>query len=254
MDISGLLTAPTVIVMAFVMIFSALLGFVIGWSREAARKAQALSQVAEMHDSAMARLGAEHRNQISLLSKSGADEIENLERLHGEELEQLRLANQGELDALKTAHASEIGQINEANDAKISELKKYQEKEIARIIEDTTAARGVLEDTIEILNERIAEGRANNIFSVSRSGEKLIQVVRSVQMLAREIDETSRAVSGGEYSFFEQIKDQRDRETVLRLTGENSACPDEPGDEGDLPFPVPPVAEEEPGLQDINRG
>jgi type II secretory pathway component PulK len=57
----------------------------------------------------------------------------------------------------------------------------------------------------------------NNMFSVSKSGEKLIRVVRSVQELASELDETSRTVTGGDYSFFEQIKDQRDRDTVLSL-------------------------------------
>jgi len=40
-----------------------------------------------------------------------------------------------------------------------------------------------------------------------------------VQDLAQELDETSRAVSDGEYSFFDAIKDQRDRETVMKLTG-----------------------------------
>jgi hypothetical protein len=58
-----------------------------------------------------------------------------------------------------------------------------------------------------------------NMFSVSKSGEKLIRVVRSVQELASELDETSRAVTDGEYSFFSEIKDMRDRETVLSLTG-----------------------------------
>jgi hypothetical protein len=53
-------------------------------------------------------------------------------------------------------------------------------------------------------------------------------VVRSVQELATELDETSRAVTDGEYSFFAEIKDMRDKETVLSLTGGERAHTPEP--------------------------
>ena len=84
-----------------------------------------------------------------------------------------------------------------------------------------------LQETIRELNEGIKEARRNNAFSLSRSGDRLIRVIRSVQELASELEETSRTVTDGEYSFIGAITDQRDRDTVLRLAGEHRKVVDE---------------------------
>jgi len=88
----------------------------------------------------------------------------------------------------------------------------------------------------QALEEEMREARLKNMFSVSKSGEKLVKVVRSVQELASELDETSRAVTGGEYSFLEAIKDQRDRETVLTLAGSAPIAPEEEGSDEEAPL------------------
>lgn len=67
------------------------------------------------------------------------------------------------------------------------------------------------------------------------------------------LDETSRTVTDGEYSFFNEIKDQRDREMVLRLAGEGETRNGEPREE-DQPQPhAQAVAAGDPGLQEQDR-
>ena len=126
-------------------------------------------------------------------------------------LSQVKEENKRRIQELKDRHTAEVTRLN----AQISEQRQEREK-----LHSKTG--GELETTIIELQNEIREARLNNMFSVSKSGEKLIRVVRSVQELANDLDETSRTVTDGEYSFFEQIKDQRDWDVVLSLTGGNT--------------------------------
>ena len=89
---------------------------------------------------------------------------------------------------------------------------------------------------MKALRSEMKDTRLTNMSSVSWSGEKLIRVVRSMQELASELNETSRTVTGGEYSFFDQIRDQRDTATVLSLTGSSRTHPSD--DQTDEPPPA----------------
>ncbi len=132
------------------------------------------------------------------------------------EQERERREHQQAQEALKR----ELEQARRDHEAAMNALAEEKERELSVLKADRDTLAGRVEELERALTQKeqeIREARLRNMFSVSRSGEKLIKVVRSVQELATELDETSRAVTDGEYSFFEQIKDQRDRETVLSL-------------------------------------
>jgi len=156
---------------------------------------------------------------------------------------------QSEIEGLRTDHAEALRQAQEDRDQRLKEADQRHADEKAgldsliadlRAERDEVAAEAAeLKATVTSLRDEIKEGKLSNMFSVSKSGEKLIRVVRSVQELASELDETSRTVTGGEYSFFDQIKDQRDRDTVLSLAaggqGHTEAGPDGEVDDADVP-------------------
>jgi len=93
---------------------------------------------------------------------------------------------------------------------------RIRKLEVAR--EELRGDNETLQSTIRNLNESIKEAKRNNTFTLPKFGERLIRVIRSVQDLAQELNETSRAECDGEYSAFDAIKDQRDHDVILKLT------------------------------------
>ena len=114
---------------------------------------------------------------------------------------------QGQL--LATLDLTEIGaQVGQAREG----LNKAER--------DLQRAQRLLQDSVAKLEEKIKEERKNNTFSMSKSGDRLMSVVRSVQELANELESTSKTVTGGEYSVFSELRDNRKQEKILSL-GEN---------------------------------
>jgi hypothetical protein len=192
------------------------------------------------------RLGSEHSTLIDRLNSSNNANINELEQRRQAEITALRREQRQTLDALRGDHAKALQQLQDDRDRRIQEAEQRHADEMAdlndllaeaRIERSTLAAKNAeLGNELTGLHDEIKEAKLNNRFSVSKSGEKLIRVVRSVQELASELDETSRTVTGGEYSFFDQIKDQRDRETVLSLAaGGQAFSGDAPDDTADHP-------------------
>ncbi|MDJ0738348.1 MAG: hypothetical protein QNJ91_01445 [Gammaproteobacteria bacterium] len=185
------------------------------------------------HASDMERIETEHSGLIDRLNSSNNANISELEKRRHDEMQALRSEQQQTLAALRSDHATAVKDLQLDRDRRLQEAEQRNADERARLDvqltelrteRDTLAARnGEIGQELADLRKEIKEAQLNNMFSVSKSGEKLIRVVRSVQELASELDETSRTVTGGEYSFFEQIKDQRDRETVLSLAASGQA-------------------------------
>lgn len=192
-----------------------------------ALKEEQQRQVAQINERATAmvnELEERRRSEIAELRQETAASIEVLKREQRETLESLRSDHQVTLATLRKDSEQAI---NEARARQAEEAERLG-KQIAGLEAERdglVASVAELEETIATLRGEIKESKLNNMFSVSKSGDKLIRVVRSVQELANELDETSRAVTNGEYSFFEQIKDQRDKEAVLSLTGGERTYP-----------------------------
>jgi chromosome segregation ATPase len=192
------------------------------------------------HSTEISRLETEHSGLIDKLNTSNNAAIGEMEQRRHAEIEGLRSEHQALVDTLRGDHAEALRQAEQRYaddkaglDQLIAELRAERDEFAAEAAE--------LKATVTGLRDEIKEDKLNNRFSVSKSGEKLIRVVRSVQELASELDETSRTVTGGEYSFFDQIKDQGDRETVLSLTAGRhvddapSVGPDGEVDDADVP-------------------
>lgn len=207
----------------------------------------------------MGRLETEHSTLIDRLNSSNNASISELEQRRQHEIDKLRGEQQSLVETLRGDHAEALRQLHEDRDRRLHEAEQRHADEKAGLSEliaelrnerdDIAAEAAELKTTISGLRDEIKEGKLNNMFSVSKSGEKLIRVVRSVQELAGELDETSRTVTGGEYSFFEQIKDQRDRETVLSLAAGRASYadsgPDGEVDDADAPDIVAEHGEDE---------
>jgi hypothetical protein len=182
------------------------------------------------------RLQAANREMVESLRSEHAREIARQDSEHGALIDRLNAANLANLNALQEERARQSAELSARStaaledaerrrQAALSELKREHGEALAglRAERDNLGRRvGELEHEIRRLHDEVREARLKNMFSVSKSGEKLVRVVRSVQELANELDETSRTVTDGEYSFFAEIKDQRDREAVLSLTGGGS--------------------------------
>ena len=147
---------------------------------------------------------------LASLKKEHQEAMQGLRLDHQQNIKQLEADRNQRMEELSAQHQQEQGRLQQALDALTVEHQKLQQES------------DELKATISQLETDIKEAKLNNMFSVSKSGEKLIRVVRSVQELASELDETSRTVTDGEYSFFDEIKDKRDRETVLSLTGSST--------------------------------
>ena len=203
------------------------------------------------HADEIERLNVEHSGLINRLNATNNANINDLEGRRQAEMQQIKADNSASLATLKNEHRAALEELRAGHgqalrqlqaeaERRLAEAEERQAKEVDRLqaqIAEIQAERDTLRSriaetdrTVTDLRDEIREGRLNNMFSVSKSGEKLVRVVRSVQELASELDETSRTVTNGEYSFFDEIKDQRDRETLLRLAGGAQTYPYEQTD------------------------
>lgn len=179
-----------------------------------------LQNLAEEQSALVERINAEqvaninelkenHQRQLEEFNDRYNSTIHELEERRQRELEQLRREADHKLQELQQEHRQMLDGLEKRHAEQVAELEKGREALQKRIVE--------MEALVSRMEQENQEARLKNLFSISKSGEKLVKVVRSVQELASELDETSRTVTGGEYSFLEEIKDQRDRETVLSL-------------------------------------
>jgi len=155
----------------------------------------------------MESINSQHQQELQLLRQDHEQSMSALRQQTYQTVTQVKEDSERRIKEAEESHAAEVDQLN----AKITKQRQQHEQ-----LRNTIAE---LEAKVTDLKNEIRESKLNNMFSVSKSGEKLIRVVRSMQELASELDETSRTVTDGEYSFFEQIKDQRDRDVVLSLAG-----------------------------------
>ena len=188
------------------------------------RRQEALQAIKDESSAALSELNGEHQQILQALCKDHDQAVLTLQDDHGRRLQDLEQRNQQEVARLSD---------------QVSALQQERDRRNAAIVQ--------LEETVTALRSEIKDAKLNDRFSVSKSGEKLIRVVRTVQELASELDETSRTVTGGEYSFFDQIKHQRDRDTVLSLTGSSRSYPSDQTDE------PPPVGSDAPGEPPVSN-
>jgi hypothetical protein len=233
MEAEALVSAPVILVAALLAVVAGLLGFGLGRSREEARKHAALKDAESANQALVSALKQENRDKLDVLAKASANELAQLREQQLRQVDRINQEHNALVERLDAGHAAALRELEAQRQAELLQSRQDRADAEAALREQhreavagLTAQRGrdqaeieTLEQTLSELREEIKAARMNNMFSMSRSGEKLIRVVRSVQELATELDETSRTVTGGDYSFFEQIKDQRDRDTVRRLTG-----------------------------------
>jgi chromosome segregation ATPase len=200
-------------------------------------KATHLSEIERMttdHSSLVDRLNATNNANINEIEKRREAEIQAIKDENANVVASLKAEQQSARETMRNEHEQALARVNEERDRRLEELAQRNREETERlngVVSDLTVQREQhlesikeLETTLSELREEVKEAKLNNMFSVSKSGEKLIRVVRSVQELATELDDTSRTVTGGEYSFFDQIKDSRDRDAVLRLAGDDNVA------------------------------
>lgn len=206
------------------------------------------------HDAAQRALQEKHAEEIKSIREETERTLQAFREEQNRATEALRAEHQTTLQSVKADHAEATAAMQRAQDEMRERLEtdhQRQQSELRERIRELEAAKEKLgeenhglQDTIRELNESINEAKRNNTFSLSKSGDRLIRVIRSVQDLAQELDETSRAVSDGEYSVFDAIQDQRDRDMMLKLTeGQHSSEHAAESQEK----PVPP-ADDEPNL------
>jgi cell division protein FtsB len=205
----------------------------------------------QAHAAQIDQINTAHQKLVDSLKSSHSDEITRLESGHSALIEKMNASNnanineleqrrQKELEGVRNEHAEALREMQGENNRRLHELEKRHAEDKAGLKqqlaelrverEKLTEKSAQLERDLTSLRDEMKEAKLNNMFSVSKSGEKLIRVVRSVQELASELDDTSRTVTGGDYSFFDQIKDQRDRETVLSLTAGRATYSSDTGD------------------------
>ena len=199
-----------------------------------------LNELKKSHEEQIAQLTERHNSLVSEQEQRRVSEIKEIKSEAAEFITTLKKEHQDALAALRR-------DLEQNREQRMRELQERHVEEVARLeaqLKALTEERDDLKVGVEELQESLAqlqleirEAKLNNMFSVSKSGEKLIRVVRSVQELASELDETSRTVTDGEYSFFEAIKDKRDRETVLGLANASTYTqvesePEEAADDG----------------------
>lgn len=199
-----------------------------------------INNLNETNNANVNALKQEQQRQVAQINERSTAMVNDLEERRKSELAELKQETAATIEVLKREQREAIESLRGDHQATLATLRKDSEQAVleakARQAEEAqrlgkqiagleaerdslNATVAELDETITTLRGEIKESKLNNMFSVSKSGDKLIRVVRSVQELANELDETSRAVTNGEYSFFEQIKDQRDKEAVLSLTG-----------------------------------
>ncbi len=168
---------------------------------------ESISSLKSDHQTVISDLKSEQSANLATLRQDHKQAIDDL-RHHSDQLvQQAEQDRDRQIREQEERSAAEVAQLT----TQVLELNENREKLSATVTD--------LENSLSQLTIETREAKLNNMFSVSKSGEKLIRVVRTVQELANELDETSRAVTDGEYSFFEEIKDKQDKEVVLSLTG-----------------------------------
>lgn len=208
-----------------------------GFSRE-------MERIQGEHGTLIEKLNADNAAAVAELEKASEQQLAELDRSHAKRLEELEARRQKEIEQLKEEMDRSLENLKREQQELLHDLKEQHLKEIAKVEHERDTlqeALGEAQAAVTRMEMEMREARLKNIFSVSKSGEKLVKVVRSVQELASELDETSRAVTGGDYSFFEAIKDQRDRETVLSLTGTPPIAAEE--EEANAPADTPDAEE-----------
>jgi len=251
------------IILVLLILIGTALGFVIGKKREADAQALVNKNILDEHAEVMTNLKTDYDDKLKVLNKANVNEVEKINTHHAQQLQQLDEQQQKSLESIKNGHLEEteqlnnkhgelVQQLNQANIKKLNEIQKEHDEHIDKVIakseEIVETVNKQHQNEIELtltksqelsnivteqkkelfdLNHKIEQNNQNNMHSLSKSGDKLIRVVRSVQELANELDETSKTVTGGEYSFFEEIQDQRDKETVLSLTKPKKNIPRE---------------------------
>lgn len=199
-----------------------------------------IKRLTDEHSGLVKQLNEANIANINALKKTNEEQVDALNTKHAAGIMAVKEEMESTISLFKDEHAKAIAALQSEHQKSQDVAKAEYERQIQaqataaakeadglnQIISGLESERDALKDevteltgTVAELNENIKEAKMQNMFSVSKSGERLIRVVRSVQELASELDETSRTVTGGDYSFFNEIKDQRDKETVLSLTG-----------------------------------
>lgn len=260
MDFSAFSTAPVISAILILAFLGSLLGYQLGSKRESDKRERALKEADAKQAEAVARLSSEHEEKVRVLNKANSNEIEKLGQAHKDDTEKLTEAHQKLVDSLKEGylrdteqtnlqHGNLISQLNDANLSNTREMQREYEERVTRLNQESKEAteslkkehageilkvkteaettiselkqeQSLLQDSVAKLEEKIKEERKNNTFSMSKSGDRLMSVVRSVQELANELESTSKTVTGGEYSVFSELRDNRKQEKILSL-GEN---------------------------------
>lgn len=202
-----------------------------------ATHATELERQAADHSALIDRLNAANNAAAAELESRRKDELREQKGEHQAAMQELKREHQAAVEALHEQQRKVVEQMKEEVEWRRREIEQRnadklarREARVAELEAEQQRVEGLLAERellLKNLREDIKEAKLKNMFSVSKSGEKLIRVVRSVQELASELDETSRTVTDGEYSFFDQIKDRHDRETVLNLAGSAPAASDE---------------------------
>jgi len=242
------------IILVILVLIGTSLGFKLGKKREFELQNKLVQDQTQEHIEKIAQLTRDYEDKLKVLNKANVNEIEKINTSHEQHITQLNNQHQQSIQSIEDGHLKESEQLNnkhgeliqqltQANIKKIEEIQQKHEQHITKVIAKSDEIAETLQKNFDkeiglTINEnnklkeslaelkkelfdtkhKIEQDNQNNMHSLSKSGDKLIRVVRSVQELANELDETSRTVSGGKYSFFEEIQDQRDRETVLSLT------------------------------------
>jgi hypothetical protein len=203
------------------------------------------------YEGQFASLRDQHEAELRTAREEMEQTVQMFRDEHARSTDALRTAHEAGLQAMRlefTESANTLKQEQEALRTRQAEEHRREVESLQKLRAELEASESrlktenrTLQETIRELNEGIKEARRNNAFSLSRSGDRLIRVIRSVQELASELEETSRTVTDGEYSFIGAIKDQRDRDTVLRLAGEHRKIVDDE-DGGETPAKEPEAA------------
>jgi len=260
MDFSVFSQAPVISAILILFLFGSLAGYMLGSKKESDKRERALEEADKEKAGAIARLSSDQEEQIRVLNKANGNEIEKLKLSHQDEARQLTEAHQSVVDSLKEGylqdteqtnlqHGNLIMQLNDANLSNNKELQRDYEDRLAKLNQENKQAlealkvdhaneiqrlnsetettisemkkeESKLQDSIAQLEAKIKEDRKNNTHSMSKSGDRLMSVVRSVQELANELETTSKTVTAGEYSVFNELRDNRKQEKILSL-GEN---------------------------------
>lgn len=248
-------TSPLLpVILVILLLVGTVLAYRSGRKKEQEIQLNLATEVEQNHIETVNKLKTDYGDKLKVLNKANANEVEKIHNQHQLQLEELKEQQHKSLESIENGYLKETEQLNskhnqlvqkltQDNTQKIEQLQKEHEVHIVKVIDKSEEISATLQEKFDRelgevkeenqslqdnvselkkelfdLRHKMEQDSQNNMHSLSKSGDKLIRVVRSVQELANELDETSRTVTGGEYSFFEEIQDQRDREAVLSLT------------------------------------